>query len=343
VADWAAVVASQASTTSSQFDAMAFAGFSLVVLTLLLVLSRATQSAMTDDGGAVSPPSDEREFLSRDAAPESASAPPVGTAPGTAPDGDERDTGPKVDGDGPETTPGSDGDARTDPRQHRSDGESRNPFPPGTPSHETLQADERDAEFSTGALLVNVAFSQGLLGSMLVVAAWYTQVPASALGITTAPANTGWPALLVGVGLGLLLYVSNETMAVAFRRLGVETNDSLRELLAPDSPAGWAVLLGTVLPVIAVFEELLFRAALIGAISTGFAVSPWTMAVVSTVAFAVGHGVQGPGGVAVTGTLGFVLAAAFILTGSLFAVVVAHYLVNALEFVVHEGFGVDWE
>jgi hypothetical protein len=24
-------------------------------------------------------------------------------------------------------------------------------------------------------------------------------------------------------------------------------------------------------------------------------------------------------------------------------VVVAHYLVNALEFVVHEGFGVDWE
>ncbi|MCH7661371.1 MAG: CPBP family intramembrane metalloprotease domain-containing protein, partial [Euryarchaeota archaeon] len=40
--------------------------------------------------------------------------------------------------------------------------------------------------------------------------------------------------------------------------------------------------------------------------------------------------------------LGFVLAAAFILTESLLVVVVAHYLVNALEFVVHEGFGIEW-
>jgi membrane protease YdiL (CAAX protease family) len=44
----------------------------------------------------------------------------------------------------------------------------------------------------------------------------------------------------------------------------------------------------------------------------------------------------------VTGVLGFALAAVFVTTGSLVAVIVAHYLVNALEFVVHEGFGVDW-
>jgi predicted Abi (CAAX) family protease len=46
--------------------------------------------------------------------------------------------------------------------------------------------------------------------------------------------------------------------------------------------------------------------------------------------------------VLVTGTLGLVLAAGFVLTGSLLAVVVAHYLVNALEFVVHEGLDVEW-
>jgi membrane protease YdiL (CAAX protease family) len=45
---------------------------------------------------------------------------------------------------------------------------------------------------------------------------------------------------------------------------------------------------------------------------------------------------------AVTGALGFVLAAAFVVTGSLLSVIVAHYLVNALEFVVHEGLGVEW-
>ncbi|WP_323191962.1 CPBP family intramembrane glutamic endopeptidase [Halostella sp. PRR32] len=338
--DWA-VLASEASTTSSQFDATAFAGFSLVVLSLLLLLSRATQSAMTDDSGAAGLPTDETEFVTRESPSESPSEPSPGPAPVESSD-DQRVPRPSVDGDGQGTDPGLGGDAPTEPRARQSDGESRNPFPPGTPSHETARTDEDDIEFSTGALLVNVAFSQGLLGALLVGAAWYTQIPMSALGVTTAPGNTGWPALLIGVGLGLTLYAANEGTAMLFQRLGFDTDDGLRELLAPDSLTGWVVLLGTVLPVIAVFEELLFRAALIGVISTGFAVSPWTMAVFSTVAFAIGHGMQGPGGIAVTGTLGFVLAAAFIVTGSLFTVVVAHYLVNALEFVVHEGVGVDW-
>jgi hypothetical protein len=37
-----------------------------------------------------------------------------------------------------------------------------------------------------------------------------------------------------------------------------------------------------------------------------------------------------------------VLAAAFILTGSFVVVFVAHYLVNALEFLVHELLGIEW-
>jgi membrane protease YdiL (CAAX protease family) len=90
------------------------------------------------------------------------------------------------------------------------------------------------------------------------------------------------------------------------------------------------------LPLIAGFEEFLFRGVLVGALSTGFGLSPWALAVASSAAFALGHGAQGPAGVVVTGTLGFVLAAAFVLTGSLLVVVVAHYLVNALEFLVHE-------
>lgn len=50
-------------------------------------------------------------------------------------------------------------------------------------------------------------------------------------------------------------------------------------------------------------------------------------------------GAQGRLGIIVTGLLGFVLAAAFVLTESLLVVVVAHYLVNALEFAGHELFG----
>ncbi|ELY36973.1 abortive infection protein [Halalkalicoccus jeotgali B3] len=124
--------------------------------------------------------------------------------------------------------------------------------------------------------------------------------------------------------------------------MGGEYDEGLRELLAPGSAGGWVVLLGVVLPVIAVFEEFLFRGVLIGVVWAGYGVSPWLLAVPSSVLFAAGHSAQGITGVLVTGLLGLALAVAFVLTESLLAVVLAHYLVNALEFVIHEGLGVEW-
>ena len=198
--------------------------------------------------------------------------------------------------------------------------------------------DARGASLSTAALLANVALSQGLFGLLLVFGAWYTEVPLEALGVAGPLA----PAVLVGTAFGGVLYVANELGAAAGARVGLGDASELRAALAPESLAGWAVLLCVVLPVIAGFEELLFRGALVGVVSAGFGVSPWLMAAFSSVAFALGHGAQGSVGIFVTGLLGFALAAAFVLTGSLAVVVVAHYLVNALEFVVHEGLGVEW-
>ena len=194
---------------------------------------------------------------------------------------------------------------------------------------------------STAALLANVALSQGLFAGVLIGAAIYTGIPAEALGITVSTDYlvTG---LTVGVAIGVALYVANELGAVSAKRFGVDHNEDLREMLAPGSAGGWLVLLVVVLPIIALFEELLFRAALIGVLSAGFEISPWVLAVGSSIAFGFGHGIQGTAGVLVTGLLGFVLAAVFIYTGSLLVVVVAHYLINALEFVVHEGLGLEW-
>ncbi len=197
-----------------------------------------------------------------------------------------------------------------------------------------------DGELSTGLLLVNVALSQGVLLTVLLAAAWYTEIPLDAPGVGAGPAGT--TALAIGSGLGIALYLGSELGGAAADRLGFEYDEGLRELLAPDSTGGWAVLLGLVLPVIAFFEEFLFRAALIGVVWTGYGVSPWLLAVLSSMLFAVGHGAQGRMGVVVTGLLGLALAAAFVLTESLLVVVIAHYLVNALEFVVHEGVGVEW-
>ncbi|PSP76250.1 CPBP family intramembrane metalloprotease [Halobacteriales archaeon QS_3_64_16] len=192
---------------------------------------------------------------------------------------------------------------------------------------------------STSALLLNVVFSQGLFGGLVLLGAWYTEIPLAALGVPGVP-QVG--TLVLGAGLGIALHAGNELMAAGASALGFSPPEDLRAMLAPDSVASWALLLGGILPAIAFVEELLFRAALIGALSAGFAVSPWLLAILSSIAFAVGHGAQGSLGMLVTGSLGLALAAAFVLTGSLFVVVLAHYLVNALEFIVHEGLGVDW-
>ncbi|GAA0244388.1 lysostaphin resistance A-like protein [Haladaptatus pallidirubidus] len=192
------------------------------------------------------------------------------------------------------------------------------------------QSNPKD-ELTTKMLLVNVALSQGLFGVILVVSAVLAGIPASALGVE----STTLFQLGGGIALGIALFAANELGQRAADTLGIDYEDGLREMLTPDSLRGWVVLLGGALPVIAGFEELLFRSALIGVLASGYGLSPWLLAALSSVAFAVGHGAQGPGGILVTGALGGVLAVAFVLSGSLLVVVVAHYLVNALEFVVH--------
>jgi membrane protease YdiL (CAAX protease family) len=229
------------------------------------------------------------------------------------------------------------------PATHDSDGVNGEPNAPEfeqpeNVTHQSATESTQPASVSAGYLLANVALSQGLFLFILLAGAWYARIPLAALGVTR-PTTSGLSALVVGVALSIALYLANELGSRGATAVGIDTPDALRESLAPDSASGWLVLLGAVLPIIAVFEEFLFRAALVGALSAGFSLSPWLLAVLSSIAFALGHGAQGAIGIVATGILGFVLAGAFVVTGSLLVVVVAHYLVNAFEFVVHEGIG----
>jgi len=286
----------------------AFALVALAVLAVVLALARATQATSSAGAGRQSPPGDADS--------------------------------PTLDGE-----PDPDGELRAaaaephDANAVRSvESTDRRPAP-ADPRRPDGDADL--SSLSTGALLANVAVTHGALGAIVLVAAWAADVPATALGIDAA-ANVGWPALGIGVALGVGLYACNELLAANLDRVGIEYSEQLRGALGPDSIAGWLVLLAIVLPIIAIFEELLFRAALIGALSAGFGLSPWLLAAFSSLAFGFGHGIQGPTGMIVTGLLGGILAATFVLTGSLLTVIVAHYLINALEFVVHERFGIEW-
>lgn len=188
-------------------------------------------------------------------------------------------------------------------------------------------------DISTGALLANVVGTQLLVLTLLLGGIWYAEVPLDALGVTTP---TGME-LGIGAVLGTVLFGLNQVAARVGRQFGLSGNEELREALAPESLRGWLVLLFVVLPVVAGFEELLFRGALVGGLAVGFGISPWLLVVGSSLAFGLGHGAQGRVGIAVTAVLGAVLGGAFVATGSLWLVVVAHYLVNAMEFVVCEG------
>jgi membrane protease YdiL (CAAX protease family) len=300
----------------------AFGAVVAVVVATLLALSYLTQQGMdasgqfdpgqspTDREPSVARDRDDAAATARDAAPERVDG---GVPPrDAAPEPTERGVSPNHDGSIAR------GDATADPVAD-------------SPAAETLTTDR---QLSGGVLLANVAASQGTFTVVLVVAALATGVPAEAVGLSTpglAPA-----VLLSGAALGVALAAANQGTAAVFRRFDVGFSEDLRELLAPESPGGWAALLVGVLPLVAVFEELLFRGILIGAFATGFGVDPWVLVVASSLLFAAGHGAQGAAGIVVTGALGLVLGAAFVLTDSLAAVVVAHYLVNALEFVVHE-------
>jgi len=221
-------------------------------------------------------------------------------------------------------------------------GDSRQPpqhtpqRPPETPGGEDA---EPVAQMTTGMMLANVAVTQGVVAGIVLGAAWYFAIPADALGVTIEPGGSALALVAGGVGFGGLLWVANELATTVADAVGAAYDEALRELLAPDTAGGWLVLYGGVLPVIALSEELLFRAALIGVPAAGYGLSPVVLAVVSSVAFALGHGAQGRVGVVVTGALGLVLAGAYVLSGSLVFVVVAHYVVNALEFLVHEHLG----
>ena len=316
-----------------------FAGFAGVVLAALLLLARLSQRTVSGDAHA--------DATGRGRADERVDSDVADSPAGPSPF-DPREPGGEHDSDGPETAArgrranGGAAEA-TDVRVDAVDAEFEvDPDARGEgatgPAHRQVR--EGRERLSTGTLLVNVALSQGLLGGLLALGAWYTGVPPAALGLggpAFAPA-----VLLAGCGLGVGLYLVNEAGAAVGERFGLGGSEELRAMLAPDSTAGWALLLGGVLPIIALFEEFLFRAVLVGALAAGFGVSPWLLAGLSSLAFAAGHGAQGPAGIVVTGALGLVLAAAFVVTESLAAVVVAHYLVNALEFAVHEGLGFEW-
>ena len=360
-----AVPVAQAGTTATNGGLAAFLGVTALVLTGFLVLARLSQRVVDD---AETAEAGERVRVPRPAPGEPTPTEPLTDADGEDPSDDRRGSTPReppaeesaVAEAGPDPVaedhlpasvsddrPPASIEARPSVRPEgeaasRAERTQTGSAPPGRDPGDGEGVDGM-ASIPPGALLANVAVTQGLFGGVLAAAAWFFQVPGTALGFSGGRVE-GLAAVALGLGFGAVLWVGNEGASALADAAGAGYDEGLRQLLAPADARGWAILLGGVLPVVALVEEFIFRAAAVGAASValggaGGATGAWALAVASSLAFALGHGAQGRVGVVVTGALGFVLAAGFLLSGSFVVVVVAHYVVNALEFLVHEGAG----
>ena len=176
----------------------AFLGLTGVVLALLLALARLSQQVVRgDDGAEADIAENERGFSAPPAAP-GAGVDDAGQSDATA---QPSDAGAAV-----ETTDGLDSTEQLGPEEETStEAVGHTTETTGHPGRAPLAGET--PELTTGALLANVAFTQGLFGGILVAGAWYFEIPAAALGL--APVVTG--------GLGLVLaagYVVTGSLAV---------------------------------------------------------------------------------------------------------------------------------
>ncbi|WP_224447541.1 CPBP family intramembrane glutamic endopeptidase [Haloprofundus salilacus] len=142
-------------------------------------------------------------------------------------------------------------------------------------------------------------------------------------------------ALGIGVLVGVGLMAAQKLFFGVTYRFGYEHDMTTFELLSPDTSDEWVLHLGLFLPVVAVYEELVFRVGLIALGYSAFGVDTWTLVAVSAVLFGLAHRQQEWGGVVIMGISGIAFGAVYLWTASLLTVVIAHYSMNVLAFAVY--------
>lgn len=161
---------------------------------------------------------------------------------------------------------------------------------------------------------------------------------ANSLQVERVDKYINWPShqpladLVIGATIGLATAFAVNLISIAAIRVWGKKiySPELMKSLVPRNQIEWVLILIPLLLAVAV-EELLFRGLLIGGFSV--AINPWAMAVASSIIFGLMHSPQGTLGIIMTGLVGMLFGAVFILTGSLLTVIVAHFVVNLLQVV----------
>ncbi len=163
----------------------------------------------------------------------------------------------------------------------------------------------------------------GMLALALIVVR-AARLPPRALGIAAAPARFLAAAILIGASAWYL----NLALIDAFVSVEPEEVETLQRLV--ERPPLAVVLLAVALAP-AVCEEVLFRGALLRGLASR--IHPAAALLISSAMFSVYH--FKPVQMLPTFTLGLVLGALALRTGSILPSTIAHFLNNAMAIVVH--------
>jgi len=139
-----------------------------------------------------------------------------------------------------------------------------------------------------------------------------------------------WQDVALGGAAGLLaapLTVLGGNLAAKRWGPGVYDNRLLRAIVPVNEREWWGVVLA-LLPA-ALLEEMLFRSMPLAGLS--YWISPWVVMWPLALFFGLLHRSQGEWGVVGTALLGVLLSALFLLTGSIWATLAAHWVLNVLE------------
>lgn len=142
----------------------------------------------------------------------------------------------------------------------------------------------------------------------------------------------GWfPAVLWFLGATLGVLVLQLAFLLLRIRAGIRETPLLHQLLPRTLPE--KVTFAFLSLAAGVGEEIAFRGFAVPALAlmTG---SAWGAALISSAAFGALHGYQGWLGVARTGGMGFLLAASFLLSGSLWPAILAHAALDLISGLV---------
>ena len=167
----------------------------------------------------------------------------------------------------------------------------------------------------------------GSAATILVLASIALVLGAIGPGAETMGLGAVSPAVL-GRSTGLLLLTAGGLVGgfhLATRWSGVSESRLLLELIPRTRPekrafAGLALAAG-------VGEEIVYRGYLQAVLTVALG-GPWIAAAAASASFGLLHAYQGPVGIVRTGALGFLFAAAVVLTGSLWAAMLVHAVVD---------------